>query len=77
MDDNRLSKKNQEGYRDNTAFEAITAAEREKKAYYAFKTMISAARLAGFFVNDALVIEDHDGVKYDSRVILKKHRKDV
>ena len=68
-------KKNKEGYTDSTAYAVINAESRKQKAYYVFKTMISAARLAGFYVNDALVIEDGDGVKYKSTEILNRERK--
>ena len=65
-------KKNNEGYADGTAYAAMRADERKQKAYYVFKTMISVARLAGFFVNDNLTIEDNHGTKYHSNFILKK-----
>ena len=41
--------------------------QRLKKAFYVFKTMISVARLAGFRVNEPIVIEDYNGKKYNSR----------
>lgn len=66
---------NKEGYTDPTAYAAIRSDALKQKAYYCFKTMISCARLAGFFVNDNLVIEDKDGNKYNSKSILKQHNK--
>lgn len=67
--------RNEEGYKDTTPYKAITADERKKKAYYVFKTMISVARLAGFFINADLIIEDHDGTKYHSKYILPRRKK--
>ena len=65
-------RKNKEGYTDSTAYGAIRIQERRKKAYYVFQTMISCARLAGFYVNDALVIEDSNGTKYNSDDIMHR-----
>lgn len=62
--------RNKEGYKDKTAHKAINAAERKQKAFYVFKTMIQVARLSGFYVNDALVICDSGGNKYNSNDIL-------
>lgn len=69
--------RNNEGYTDSTAHKAIRSEERNKKAFYVFKTMISCARLAGFYVNADLVIEDHDGNKYNSTDILRKGKQNV
>lgn len=66
--------RNNEGYTDSTAHKAINSDERKMKAFYVFKTMISCARLAGFYVNTNLVIEDHDGNKYYSNDELKKSK---
>ena len=68
-------KKNKEGYADSTYYAVAHAEERKNKAYYVFKTMISVARLGGFFVNDTLVIEDSNGTKYRSNDILKSRKK--
>ena len=67
--------RNKEGYKDTTPYKAITHDERKKKAYYAFQTMISVARLAGFYVNQSIVIEDSHGNKYNSDVIMNKKKK--
>ena len=53
----------------------IITEERRKKSFYVFKTMISAARLAGFYINDNLIIEDNDGNKYHSTEILKAYER--
>ena len=71
MDD----RKNREGYSDTTAYKAITHEDRSGKAFYVFKTMISVARLAGFYVTQALVIEDGAGTKYNSDKILGRNTK--
>ena len=68
-------KKNKEGYTDSVAFAALKNTERKNKAFYVFKTMISVARLAGFYVNENIVIEDFDGTKYRSNDILHKGTK--
>lgn len=67
--------RNAEGYKDPTAHAAIKAADKRDKAYYVFKTMISVARLGGFFVNSTLVIEDAEGTKYQSDAILKMRKR--
>ena len=67
-------KKNQEGYADPTAYKVFISDERRHKAMYVFKTMISCARLAGFYVNDNLIIEDKEGRKYNSKEILRNNR---
>ena len=67
--------KNKEGYKDTTAYKAVVHDERKTKAYYCFQTMISVARLAGFFVNQALIIEDKDGNRYNSDIIMNKRKK--
>ena len=63
---------NSEGYVDTTPFKALQNDERKKKAFYVFKTMISVARLGGFYVNADLIIEDHEGNKYNSKHYLRK-----
>ena len=68
MDNNR----NKEGYKDPTTYNAIRHDDRSGKAFYVFKTMISVARLAGFYVNQAIVIEDSSGTRYRSDKILGK-----
>ena len=71
--------KNKEGYSDSVVAEVLRKDQQKQRAYYAFKTMISVARLAGFYVNNALVIEDSHGEKYNSDKILKsrKHNNNV
>lgn len=67
--------KNNEGYSDKTPYKAITHDEKKNKAYYCFQTMISVARLSGFYVNQTLVIEDSHGNKYSSDIIMNRKKK--
>jgi len=68
-------RKNKEGYTDETPYKVINQEERRRKSFYVFKTMISAARLAGFYINDNLIIEDNEGNKYHSNEILKAYER--
>lgn len=68
-------KYNKSGCADPTAYAAFKSEERKQRAFYVFRTMISVARLGGFFVNDNLVIEDSSGTKYKSNDILKTRKK--
>ena len=66
--------RNNEGYKDTTPHKVIKTDERKKKAFYVFRTMVSVARLAGFYVRDNLIIEDGDGGKYNSKDYLTPKR---
>ena len=55
-------------------FKPIRIGERRQKAIYVFKTIISVVRLAGFYLNDNVTIEDRDGIRYRSAELLKKDR---
>lgn len=66
--------KNKEGYEDSTVAEVLRKEQTRQRAFYVFKTMISVARLGGFYVNNALIIEDSHGDKYNSDRILKSSR---
>ena len=68
-------KLNKSGCVDSTAYAVIKSEERKQRAFYVFKTMISVARLGGFYVNENLVIEDSSGTKYRSADILKIRKK--
>lgn len=67
--------RNKEGYKDITSYAVLKQETRKQKAFYVFKTMISVARLAGFYVTDTLIIEDSEGKKYRSTDVLKKTEK--
>lgn len=67
--------KNKEGYEDKVVSEVLRRDAMKQKAFYVFKTMISVARLGGFYVNNAIVIEDSHGEKYNSDKILKSRNK--
>lgn len=75
MMDRYGASKNKEGYSDPTPHKVINAEGKKQKAFYVFRTMVSVARLAGFYINDNLTIEDGDGVKYHSKDYLKSKPK--